>query len=242
MKPGQMMQMSGVSRPFLPGQVIRSSRDHGLSFVDSTFLGSFEVPSFLGHAVAGATLYALFQDEAPQPRTRNWALFCALAPDLDWFMTFLHLSGRHVLNHRGVTHSLCAALILATMVMVLAFRKEERNPRLWLCMLACAFSHCLLDACTQGGVGVAVFVPITKVRFVCAWQPIQVGPIPLNFKLLQGFLTALWTEVVWIGIPALALLTGTRTFRYLRGLRLEERFYERLPEPPRPPESFEGEY
>jgi len=189
------------------------------------------VPSFLGHAVAGATIHALTVDEAtPQRRTRGLALFCALAPDLDWFMSFLHLPGRHVLNHRGLTHSLVAAFLLALLVVFLAFKEEDRSPRIWLCMLFSALSHCMLDACTLGGVGVAVFVPVTQMRFVCAWQPIQVGPIPLNPTLLRGFLVALWTEVLWIGVPALLLLSVNKTYRYLRGLRLEERIYESLPD------------
>ena len=201
------------------------------------------MPSFLGHAVAGATLHALFLDGEPTSRrTRGMALFCALAPDLDWFMTFLKLSGRHVLNHRGVTHSLAAALLLALAVVLLAFRKEQRSSRLVLCMGACALSHCLLDACTLGGVGVAIFVPLTKVRFVCAWQPIQVGPIPLNLALGWKFLAALWTEVLWIGLPAMVLLSTTRVLRFARSLRIEERIYEGMAEPSTPPESFEGEF
>ncbi|WP_005037509.1 metal-dependent hydrolase [Holophaga foetida] len=201
------------------------------------------MPSFFGHVAAGATIHVLLRDgESSQPRTRNLALFCALAPDLDWFMSFLHLSGRHVLNHRGVTHSLAAALLLASLVMFLAFRKDERRPRVWICMVLCALSHCLLDACTLGGVGVAVFLPVTPIRFVCAWQPIQVGPIPLNLTLLRGFLGALWTEAIWIGVPAIALVSTAQVLRFVRALRIDERIYETLPEPPILPESFEGDY
>lgn len=174
------------------------------------------MPSLLGHAAAGLALNAALA--GPQAPRRSWALAaaCALAPDLDWFAAFLHLPYGHALTHRGGTHSLLAAALLASAAMLLGLRPHLRNPRLWLTLFAAAASHGLLDACTLGGVGVAAFHPFSQARYVCVWQPIRVSPIPLSRRLGARFLVALWTEAVWIGLPAILLVTATRATRWVR--------------------------
>ena len=174
------------------------------------------MPSLLGHAAAGLALNATLAGDRP-PR-RSWALAaaCALAPDLDWFTAFLHLPYGHALTHRGGAHSLLAAALLASAAMLLGLRPHLRQPRLWLALFAAAFSHGLLDACTLGGVGVAAFLPFSSERYVCLWQPIRVSPIPLTGRLWIRFLAALWTEAVWIGLPAILLVTAIRAARWVR--------------------------
>jgi inner membrane protein len=103
--------------------------------------------------------------------------------------------------------------------MLTGFRAHLRSPRHWTCLLAATFSHGLLDACTFGGTGVAFLLPFSKARFVCVWQPIFVSPIPLSGKLLDWLLFSLGTEVVWIGLPALLVLSAPRAFQWLRLLR-----------------------
>ena len=171
------------------------------------------MPSLLGHAAAGLALNAAFAGDPPPRRTWVLAVVCALAPDVDWFTAFLHLSHGNAFNHRGATHSLAAAVLIAAAAMLLGLRPHLRSPRIWLCMFAAAFSHGLLDACTLGGVGVEAFLPFSRARFVCLWQPIRVSPIPLSAGLLGQFLAALWTEAIWIGVPALLLVTATRAAR-----------------------------
>jgi inner membrane protein len=194
------------------------------------------MPSLFGHALAGVAIHSLaLPGKQKSRRTIALSLVCALIPDLDWFMSFFPISTRHFLNHRGVTHSLVAAVLIAIGAVILGFSRKERSKPIWICMLACAFSHCLLDACTLGGVGVALFTPVTAVRFVCDFQPIRVGPIPLNWHLFQPFLAGLWTELLWIGLPSVVMLAAARGYHGLPALRLQERLKASLPK------SFEGE-
>ena len=178
--------------------------------------------SLFGHALAGLTLSAAFTEGRPPRRTWAFATACALAPDLDWFTGFLHLADGNHLSHRGMSHSLLAAVALATAAMVLGFRPHLRSPRHWACMLSAALSHSLLDACTFGGTGVAFLLPFSETRFVCVWQPIFVSPIPLSGKLLDWLLFSLGTELVWIGIPALLVLSAPRALQWLRLRRRSE--------------------
>lgn len=171
------------------------------------------MPSLFGHAVAGLALNTAFAGEE-LPR-RSWALttFCALAPDLDWFSAFVNLPHSGWLDHRGLTHSLPAAALLAGTVWWLGFEPAHRTRRLLLCLLVAAFSHGLLDACTRGGVGVAAFLPFSKARYVCIWQPLQVSPLPLNATLALRFLRSLLGELLWIGLPAWLLVLAAREWK-----------------------------
>jgi inner membrane protein len=172
--------------------------------------------SLFGHALAGLAISAACTQSRPPRRIWAFAVACAVAPDLDWFTGFLRSADGTSLAHRGLSHSLLAAGLIATAAMLLGFRSHLRSPRHWACMLSAAFSHGLLDACTFGGTGVAFLLPFSKARFVCLWQPIFVSPIPLSGRLLDWLLFSLGTELVWIGIPALLLFTAPRSIQWLR--------------------------
>ncbi|HJV89636.1 MAG TPA: metal-dependent hydrolase [Holophagaceae bacterium] len=174
------------------------------------------MPSVLGHTLAGLTLSAAFSEGRPSRRTWVLATACAVAPDLDWFLDLLKVSEGVSLSHRGMSHSLLAAAALAALAMGIGFRDQLRSPRHWGCMLAAAFSHSLLDACTFGGTGVAFLLPFSSARYVSVWQPIFVSPIPMSGKLLDWFLFSLGTEAVWIGIPALMVFTAPRARAWSR--------------------------
>lgn len=171
------------------------------------------MPSLLGHAVAGLAITESFR-QAKLPR-RTWILapLCAVVPDLDWFVSFGAIHKNHILNHRGVAHSLFGALILAAATLLVTYRKDQRCGQLWLCLSLCALSHGLMDACTSGGVGVALFMPFSDSRWACIWQPIQVAPLPVGREDCYRFLASLRTEAFWIGLPALALACGSRLRR-----------------------------
>jgi inner membrane protein len=172
--------------------------------------------SLFGHALAGLAISAAFTQSRPPRRTWAFAMACALAPDLDWFTGFLRSADGTSLAHRGMSHSLIAAALIATAAMLIGFRPHLRSPRHWACMLGAAFSHGLLDACTFGGTGVAFLLPFSKARFVCLWQPIFVSPIPLSGKLLDWLLFSLGTELVWIGLPASLVFAAPRVIQRVR--------------------------
>lgn len=169
--------------------------------------------SVFGHALAGLAISAAFTRGRPPRRVWIAATACAVAPDLDWFVDFFDLSARSDLLHRGLSHSLLAAGLIAGSAMALGFRTRLRSPSLWGCLLAAALSHGLLDACTFGGKGVALFLPFSDERFVCAWQPLFVSPIPLSRRLFEWLLLSLGTELLWIGTPALLLFGIPRLAR-----------------------------
>jgi len=187
------------------------------------------MPSLLGHAAAGLAITTAFHGDKLPRRTWALAAFCAMAPDLDWFVSLLDMHRGHVLNHRGAAHSFFAAGLIATAVFLLAFRKEQRRGAVWLCLTIAAVSHGILDALTSGGVGVALFMPFSETRWACLWQPGKVAPLPLGREHTWHFLHSLWTELFWIGFPALVLAAWSRL---ARKARLAPTLSEAVPESP----------
>lgn len=171
------------------------------------------MPSIFGHAVAGIALGFVCAEEKPPRRTWLLGAFCALAPDLDWFTAFLRVHPGNYLAHRGITHSLLGAVLIAATVLLLGFKREQRSLRTGIYLLLASLSHGLLDACTSGRVGVAFFYPFSSSRWACDWQPIQDAPLPFWSGLQLPFLGALLGEVLWIGVPAFLLAAGVQVFR-----------------------------
>jgi len=116
------------------------------------------------------------------------------------------------LGHRGFTHSFFFALMLALFGVWLLRRRVPLTPggRSWLgvYLFFCAASHGLLDAMTDGGMGIGLLMPFENSRYFLPWEPIPVSPIGVaNFFTIYGW-EVLRTEmrVVWLPLGALGLL------------------------------------
>ena len=102
-----------------------------------------------------------------------------MAPDLDVIGLSFGVPWGHVLGHRGLTHSLAFASVLATVVMVAAFRGpawEAQRGRLWLFLFVATASHGVLDAMTDGGSGVAFWAPFDDGRYFLPWGAVPGSP------------------------------------------------------------------
>jgi inner membrane protein len=87
-----------------------------------------------------------------------------MLPDIDVVGLQLGIRYGDFWGHRGFTHSLLFASILATLVLVAGFPHASTGLNrawLWLYFFLAAASHGLLDAMTNGGLGVAFFRLLT---------------------------------------------------------------------------------
>ena len=63
-------------------------------------------------------------------------------------------------------------------------------------------SHGILDALTNGGLGIAIFSPFSNERYFFPWTPITVSPIGVaGFLSKRGWLV-LKSELLWVWLPA----------------------------------------
>jgi inner membrane protein len=73
-----------------------------------------------------------------------------------------------------------------------------------ICFVACA-SHALLDAMTNGGLGVALYWPFDHERHFLPFRPIQVSPIGVKEFFSEWGLRVIASELIWVFIPGIAM-------------------------------------
>lgn len=151
---------------------------------------------------------------------RFWCLIivCSILPDIDSIGFHLGIPYSSFWGHRGITHSLAFAAILAICTAA-GFSRTLRRP--WTLALLLFFvtaTHGLLDAMTDGGLGIAFFSPFHLQRYFLPWRPIHVSPIGVGRFFSQRGLRILWSEVVWVWLPTLAIWALAKGIQALRRL------------------------
>src|SRR5262245_44962050 len=94
---------------------------------------------------------------------------------------------------------------LASIMTVLLRRTRMASPggaRLWAFFFLATSSHGVLDAMTNGGLGVAFFAPFSDVRYFFPWRPIIVSPISVAEFFGPRGLRVMWSELGWVWLPA----------------------------------------
>jgi inner membrane protein len=176
------------------------------------------VPTVFTHAIAVGIVGAGAGRALPPRVVALGALFAAL-PDLDVIGFKLGIWYGHMLGHRGLSHSLLAAAVLAGMLAAHpAVGGAARRTRLtaWCFLFAAISSHGVLDAMTDGGLGVGFFAPLSNERYFLPWRPIEVSPIGARFFSARG-LGVLASELRWVVLPSLAIALAMIAWRRARG-------------------------
>lgn len=141
---------------------------------------------------------------------RIWAMAAVYAalPDLDAIGYWLGVPYDSLWGHRGITHSLTVALLLAGATAALGFHNSDpkmSRPRLGLFLFLVVASHGFLDAFTNGGLGIAFLAPFDGGRYFFPVHPIEVSPIGIRpFFTARGWVI-IRSELVWVWLPAALL-------------------------------------
>lgn len=166
------------------------------------------MPTVFTHAVAALGLSALFYRREVPKSVWGLGAVCAALPDLDVVAFRLDIPYEHVLGHRGISHSPAFAAALAAALVALFFRRGVPGlgpGRLGPYLFLVTVSHGLLDALTDGGLGVAFLAPFSNDRFFFPFQPIEVSPInPWRFLTGRG-LEVLHSEILYVWAPSMLL-------------------------------------
>lgn len=133
---------------------------------------------------------------------RVWLLgvLGSILPDADVIAFALGIPYDHTFGHRGFTHSIAFAFLFALMATFLVRGRFAAFAFLFLCTM----SHAVLDAFTDGGLGVAFFSPLSNERYFFPWTPIRVSPIGPGFFSPRGFET-LRSELLWVWLPCVTV-------------------------------------
>jgi inner membrane protein len=168
------------------------------------------------------TAIALGKIAAGEPQGwRFWVLAAgsAVLPDADVITFAFGVDYGDFLGHRGFFHSLLFALLWAMFVVATEFRRRRSFWRLTLLFFVFTASHPVLDAMTNGGLGVAFFAPFDNTRYFFPWRPIEVSPISVSRFFREGGGVVLQTEFkyVWLPLTAIWLCVWTARKSILAG-------------------------
>lgn len=160
--------------------------------------------SLFSHAVAASSIgVCLFGTRAPKSVYLTGALAAAL-PDVDVIGFAFGIRYGDFWGHRGFTHSLVFAALLAGAAVAAGFRNGFpgfSRTSLWCYFFLAAASHGFLDAMTSGGLGVAFFSPFDTHRYFLPWRPIVVSPLGVTRFFSDRGLAVLRSEFLWIWLP-----------------------------------------
>ena len=173
------------------------------------------MPTVFTHALVPLALRLAFGREAMPPRLLAAGALAAVAPDFDTVAFKLGIAYADAFGHRGASHSLAFALAVGVLGALAARWLGTTRWRAFAVLAFCTASHPLLDALTNGGLGVALLWPWSETRMFAPWRPIAVSPIGAGFFSLRG-LVVLGSELVWVVAPLGALAVMGRMLRRAR--------------------------
>lgn len=154
----------------------------------------------LGHVAVGMAAARL---EGGGARSMIFWSALSLLPDADVIAFRLGIPYGAPFGHRGASHSLAAALLVAAVVA--AFTPPERRLRTGALAFAVVASHGLLDALTDGGRGVALLFPASNERFFAPFRPIPVAPIGAGMLSRRGLYVIAVEAVLFLPLIIFAL-------------------------------------
>lgn len=176
------------------------------------------MPSAFSHAFAAVALGKTYTGRPMGWRFWVLAAGSAAFPDFDVLAFGLGIPYESMLGHRGVTHSLVFALGWGLLVVWCEFKQVVRFSREWWGLFAFFFvvtaSHGVLDALTDGGLGIGFFIPVDATRYFFPCTPIEVSPIGVgSFFSARGW-SVMKSELVYVWLPFGLLWLGAVLWRW----------------------------
>jgi len=176
--------------------------------------------SAFGHVAVAYAMGKTLNSSFASTRFWVWTVLCSLLPDADVVGLLVGIPYEHLWGHRGMTHSITFAILAGIVVPTLAIPnipwRSRRYGVLAIYFGLVTMSHGVLDAFTDGGLGIAFFAPFDATRYFFPWRPITVSPIGLTQFFSSWGVGVLLSELIWIGIPVTCWLIGLREIKKKR--------------------------
>lgn len=179
------------------------------------------MPSVFTHAIVGLCLGACFVKRDTPRALLAVGAACAVVPDLNVAGLSFGIGLDQPLGHRGLSHSVAGAIVLASAVTWVVRRGPALRlgaARVWLYLFTATLSHGVLDAMTNGGRGVAFFAPFSDRRYHFPFRPIEVSPLGVSDFFGPRGLAIIVNEMAWVWAPVLLL-----TIMVVKGRGLRDR-------------------
>lgn len=173
--------------------------------------------SVFGHAAVAYTIGKLSRLKVKPLPFFILLICCAIFPDADVIMFEFGYHYEHPLGHRGFTHSILFAILLAILIRLVCYKKypffSKTGVFLFLAFFLATLSHSILDGMTTGGRGVGYFIPFDNERYFLPWRFILVSPLGAARFFSEWGLEVLKNEALYIGLPCSIILIINYIFK-----------------------------
>lgn len=174
------------------------------------------MPTILTHAVVPLAIGMGLGSGVVSRRLLCAAVAAAMLPDSDVVAFKLGIAYGDAVGHRGASHSIAFALLVAAIALMLARRLHTTRAKAFGFAGLATLSHPVLDMFTNGGLGVALWWPFSAARVFAPWRVIEVSPIGISRFLTARGIEVMQSEFVWVWLPAIALLCVLRAWRRMK--------------------------
>ena len=160
--------------------------------------------SAFSHAIVALAMGKAFQNKELSWRELFLGALCSVVPDFDVIGLYLGIQYGDMWGHRGLSHSIVFAALLGASFVAVWYRGKDMlaMTRLFLYFFLCTLSHGVLDAMTNGGLGVAFFSPFDTTRYFFPVRPVLVSPIGVSEFFGEYGVRILASEAIWIWLPS----------------------------------------
>lgn len=159
------------------------------------------MPTIFTHPVV-PLMMKLGSDKQLISRRLLWfGLVVSILPDIDVLAFKFGIPYSDPMGHRGMTHSISFALFVSLCATAMHKKLQAAAGRVFIFSFTAIGSHGLLDAMTNGGLGIALFWPFTNNRYFLPFQVVEVSPMSPSTFIQGEAWHVLVSEIVWIWLP-----------------------------------------
>ena len=168
------------------------------------------MPTIFSHPAVPMALGFALGREVVSRRLLVTGVAASILPDLDVIGFSFAIPYEHEFGHRGFSHSFFFAALTALLgACAHRWLHCSFGVAFWFLFLATA-SHGVLDAFTNGGLGIAFLWPWSGDRYFARYQWIQVAPIGLSYFFSPSGVWVILSELRWVWLPCALLGIGLR--------------------------------
>lgn len=177
------------------------------------------MPTLITHAVVAGVAAKGFNEK--RDRLRLWliATFCSILPDADVIGFSVGVRYGDFFGHRGFFHSPFFSFLISLLLVQIYFSNFRPFSRKWwkhvIFFTIVGASHGLLDAFTDGGMGIALLSPLTDSRYFFPWTPIRVSPIGISEFFTPWGKQVIISEIIYVWVPLFALYAVYAFLRFV---------------------------
>jgi inner membrane protein len=187
------------------------------------------MPTILTHPAVPLAIGLGLGSRLVPPRLLFAGMFASIVPDFDVVSFQFGIAHGSDMGHRGLTHSILFALLVACGGALAHKRLHARATSALAFLFVAAVSHGVLDSFTNGGRGIAFLWPFSSERFFAPYRMIEVSPIGAAGLFTQRGANVLLSELLWVWLPCAILALSLWGLRRSRDRGADELSADRRP-------------